>query len=231
MADYLAPTAGLEGDWSGASGTAGNTTLAVNTDVAVIVFDGFDFSGDTAAVTLDGNAADDVLQADNGGDGAAVFVFANPTTGSSLAIAWSGMDAGDSGSWFVAGVSDADAAEIAATGYPATGSDVNGDPVSIAVTTAVDDLVVVGGQAFNVAAGDIWTAGAGETEVAERFNDDSHGYLGYEKATGTTTTITASAGEAVQTVIAVVIPTAAAAAGFARGKVGSNLAESGGLIG
>lgn len=216
MADYLAPSAGLEGDWGGASGTAGNTTLAAGTDVAIIVFNGYNFSSDTAVVTLDGNAADVSIQLHSGGDGVAIFAFANPTTGSSIAIAWSGMDAGDDGSWFVAGVENADATEIAATGFPDTGTDTSADPVSVTLTTVADDLAIMGAHDFNVSSSDIYTAGSGDTEIAERYSsaDDSHGYIGYEKATTTTTTVSVNtSGVAIDVGIGVVVPTASAGGG------------------
>lgn len=211
MSDYLAPTAGLEGDWSGSSGTAGNTTLAVGTDVAIVVLAGYNFTNDTMTLTLEGNAPDVIFRGVGGaGDGCVIAAWANPTTGSSIAIAFAGMDGGDSGCWFSAGVSNADATEIAATGFPDTGTDGNSNP-SITLTTVADDLGWIGAAAFSTGSGDVWTQGAGETEVAERWEtvSDDHCYIGYEKATGVSVTLAPTSTAGNDIAIAVVIPTAA----------------------
>jgi len=220
MTDYVAPTSGGEGGWSGASGTAGTPNFAAASEQAIVVWPGFNFNSDTITITLETNAPDDQVEVSAGGaddDTCIILSWVSATTGSAIDLEWSGMDAGDSGVWFAFGVENSDTTEMAATGFSATDTGVNENTFTGSVATDTDDLVITGSLAFRdgIGTGDLYTPGSGETEIAERYDstNDQSGYAGYEKATGTPTACTADAADAqhdTDVFIAAVIPTAAA---------------------
>lgn len=211
MAEYAGDV--LSGKWSGGGGTLDTYTPGASIKVVVVTMQGYPLTtGDDPVATLGGNSADATLQVRDGdGDSAFLAVFANPSTGSPLTVAWSGLDASDDGTYSVFGVTNADADEIAATGLPDTGTDTvfNGAP-SVSLTTSADDLCVDSAEAYETNSGASRAApGAGQTEIHEEYQgaEQLRGAGSHETATGASVTMSYSFNFASDaTYVAVVIP-------------------------
>lgn len=217
MADPTTASA-VEGHWSGAFGTLGDITPPAGTDAVLVFFGGYNFTGDTSVITLDGGASDDSIQTASGGDGTSQHIFAAPATGSALSLAWSGLDAGDSGEWYAVPISSADSTEIAATGFAQTYTQLaSATPSTTFNSLTVGDLCTDSAHTFDAGNAKPITQGADQTELFERWNteDDGRDQGSYEKATGTSVTMSSSITTPVDgnSYTAVVIPTEEAGGG------------------
>lgn len=215
MADYIG-TDLATGTWSGASGTAGQITPHASANVVVVELGGYNFTSDTCAVTLNGVAADESFQASSGGDACSLHIFANPATGSPINVAWSGLDTGDSGSWCAYGVSGANATSVDASGFSQTYTQTaSGTPSTTFSSLTVDDLCVDGAHCFDGANSRSITEGTGQAQIYENWNteDDTRDFSSYEKATGTSATMSCTISGTVDgnSYAAAVIPTAVVA--------------------
>lgn len=212
---YVAPTAGGIGDWGGSSGTAGTVTLGAAVTAAVVIFNGYNFSNDTMAVTLDGNAANAIFDInDSEGDGVCMAVFDAPATGSSINVAWTGMDGGDSGSWVVVPLSGADG-----SAWVDTDTDVVDSTPTLTASCTSGDMAVCGCSGFGNGTYSEGTA----TIVADRFNSDNDTDLGgfYEACSGSSHTMDPrNSNDLVASAMAIVGQAAAGGGAAANGHAG-----------
>ena len=215
MADYVA-TGLATGTWSG-NGVIGTITVDASCNVCVVELGGYNFTSDTAAITLGIAAADESFQSVSGGDGCSLHIFANPTTGIPLSITLAGLDTGDSGSWCAYGVSGANASSVDSSGFSQIYNQNGSGTPSTTFTVAVGDLCVDGAHCFDGTNARSITEGADQTEIYENWNteDDTRDYASYEKATSTSVTMSCTISGTVDgnSYVAAVIPTPAVGGG------------------
>ncbi len=212
MADYESDV--QTADCSGNSLTL-TITYGTGVDVGIVTLGGYNLTGDTPVVTLGGASADDSVTAEDTGDVIWAFAFASPSTGTSISVVVTGLDDEDRSTFRVYGVSSADAAEITATGFPATDTDVFANPIDLSLATVTDDLALYACQDYDTTAGtDRHTAGAGETEIIEVYWSAQQIRVsdGFQKATGTTTALTPAVDSGtIEAAVGFVVPTEGAA--------------------
>lgn len=209
MADY---SASGQLTWAQSNNFSGASTWASGVSVA---FSFSEYSTGTHGSTVDGNAQDDAVQADDDGDdeGAVVTIHGSPTTGSSVTNATTGISSGGDNIGACYAISDTDQSEITTTGFPATATSSAANP-TVSPTTATDDLVICQYIGFTFDSNPpSYTANAGDSVVQATISNGEFGYTAYEKATGASTTVGvtfASEGN-FEALAAGVVPTAEAA--------------------
>jgi len=198
--------------WSEApiDGFTTTITLPNGSNGAFCCVAGWDYTGDTITVTIDGQSPDDEVAYEDGGGGISLFGFADPTTGSSVTVAPTGFDDGDDNQeGYLHAIDDIDADELASTGFPLTDGPDTADPTSFSPTVAVGDFLAMGSQANEEDDPDVWDTTAGD----ERHEGQSWGtgmVVVTFTAVDTSPTVTTNWDQDHASGLLVVFPTAAA---------------------